>query len=211
MTPDQINVLVACEESQAVCLAFRARGFNAYSCDIQECSGGHPEYHIQGDALIAVRVHSLRCTPMDKIINRTLERIEAMRFFMFFAALPCRVAIENPVGVMSSVYRKPDQTIHPYMFARSEEDPDYVTKATCLWLDGMPPLVGNDLPRPNNHDIYGTFPSGKAKTWEDQVSRAGGSSKSRSKTFTSIAQAMADQWGDYLLEVYNIEEAMTNG
>lgn len=184
-----MKVLVACEESQRVCTAFRERGHEAYSCDIQEPSGGHPEWHILGDVLevlnpkfykdihgfvefgiqfdtmddvqhivkrwdliiahppctyltnVATRHHSIKFTPLDKINRRTEKRIESMSFFMRFVNADCdKIAIENPVGVMNTCYRKPDQIIHPYMFAESEDDTDnYVTKATCLWLKNLPP------------------------------------------------------------------------
>lgn len=224
-----MKVLVACEESQRVCIAFRARGHEAYSCDIQDCSGGHPEWHIKGDALEAIRggtivtcdgvshaigkwdlliAHppctylsnvstrhfSLRCTPAEKVAARWEERARGAVFFMrFLTANAERIAIENPVGFMNSAYRKPDQIIHPYMFAESETDAEnYVTKATCLWLFKLPQLRGNGLPRPNNAELYGRIPSGKARTWEDAHSHC---PKERSKTFPGIARAMAEQWG----------------
>ena len=226
-----MRVLVACEESQAVCKAFRALGHEAYSCDIQECSGGHPEWHIQTDVTeilgggvmvitndgtvrefpdrwdmiiahppctylsnVATRHFSLRCTPAEKVVRRWEERAKAAVFFMYFALADCdRVAIENPVGFMSTAYRKADQIIHPYMFADSVDDKEqYVTKATCLWLKGLPPLKTNRLPKPDNLKLYGKTSSGKVRTWEDSYSRSG---KVRSKTFPGIAQAMAEQWG----------------
>lgn len=229
-----MKVLVACEESQAVCIAFRERGHEAYSCDIQDCSGGHPEWHIKGDVLpllngnctfqtadththtqtgrwdlviahppctfltnCATRAHSARMTPIDKINKRTVERIAAMDFFMKFVFADSEhIAIENPVGVMNTCYRKPDQIIHPFMFAESEEDREnYVTKATCLWLKGLPTLQTNGLAKPDNHKIFGTRPNGRAFTWEEKLCRAGGAGKARSKTFKGIAAAMAEQWG----------------
>lgn len=145
----------------------------------------------------ATRSHSLRCTPLEKINKRTEKRIEAMQLFMKFVNADCdKIAIENPVGVMNTTYRKPDQTIDPYMFAESVDDTDnYVTKSTCLWLKGLRPLQTNDLPKPNNHEIFGTRPNGRAFTWEEKLCRAGGASKARSKTFPGIAKAMAEQWG----------------
>ena len=173
-----MNILIACEESQRVCTEFRKRGHRAFSCDIIEPSGGHPEWHIQADVLpllngdckfttldgkehkqdgkwdmliafppctylsnAATRSHSLKRTPLQKINDRTLLRVKAMQFFMSFANADCdRIAIENPIGVMNTCYRKPDQIIHPYMFAESENDTEqYVTKATCLWLKQLPP------------------------------------------------------------------------
>lgn len=226
-----MNVLIACEESQEVCKAFRAQGHRAFSCDIQECSGGHPEWHICGDALeainpthecfltqdghththtawdmliahppctylsnVATRHFSLRCTPPEKVVKRWEDRAKAAVFFMQFilADIPL-IAVENPVGFMNVAYRKPDQMIDPYMFADSVDDTaQYVTKRTCLWLKGLPPLKTNGLPKPNNQKIYGRYPSGKVKTWEDQYTRSG---KVRSVTFSGIARAMAEQWG----------------
>lgn len=224
-----MKVLVACEESQTVCKAFRELGHEAYSCDIQEPSGGHPEWHILGDALevlqggfvitmdgeqhyvgkwdlliahppctylsnVATRHFSLRCSPAEKVVDRWKKRAEAAVFFMYFvlSGIP-KICVENPVGFMNTAYRKPDQIIHPYMFADSEHDAEqYVTKATCLWLKGLPKLRTNGLPKPNNAEIYGRMPSGKARTWEDTYSRSG---KQRSVTFPGIAKAMAEQWG----------------
>ena len=119
---------------------------------------------------------------------------------MYFVLADCpRICVENPVGFMNNNYRKPDQIVHPYMFAENEEDTEqYVTKATCLWLKGLEPLRTNGLPKPDNGKIYGRFPSGKQKTWEDQFSRNG---KVRSKTFPGVARAMAEQWaGDIAKE-----------
>lgn len=229
-----MNVLVACEESQRVCIEFRKRGHRAFSCDIIECSGGHPEWHIRKDVIpllngrcsfrtvdgskhtilgrwdmiiahppctylsnVATRHHSTKNNSIDGINERTFKRIEAMQFFMNIANADCdRIAIENPVGVMNTVYRKPDQIIHPYYFANDENDKEnYVTKRTCLWLKGLPPLKYNELPKPDNNALYGKLPSGKNRTWEDTFSR---NPKIRSKTFIGIARAIADQWGDFI-------------
>lgn len=224
-----MNVLIACEKSQTVCKAFRERGHNAFSCDIQEPSGGHPEWHILGDAVkaldggtivtmdgvshdvgtwdlliahppctylsnVATRHFSLRCTDAEKVVWRWEQRARAAVFFMMFALAPIpRIAVENPVGCMNSIWRKPDQIIHPYMFAQSEADTEqYVTKATCLWLKGLPPLRGNGLPKPDNRKLFGQYANGKAKTWEDSHARG---AVVRSKTFPGIARAMAEQWG----------------
>ena len=217
----------------------RKLGHEAYSCDIQEPSGGHPEWHILGDVMevlnprfykefggikfstmdrqthivyrwdliiahppctylsnVATRHHSLNCTSLDKINDRTFKRVEAMQFFLNIANSDCdRIAIENPIGVMNTAYRKPDQIIHPYFFAKGENDTEnYVTKATCLWLKGLKPLTYKELPKPDNKRLFGVMPSGKAKTWEDSLCRAGGADKARSKTFPGIAKAMAEQW-----------------
>ena len=114
-----------------------------------------------------------------------------MEFFMMMVEANCeRICVENPIGVMSSVYRKPDQIIHPYYFAESEEDEEnYHMKATCLWLKGLPLLERiSNLPEAKLNEFYS---SGKRKTWED--TRQG--STIRSKTFPGVAKAMADQWG----------------
>lgn len=228
-----MSALVACEESQRVTIELRKLGVEAYSCDIQDCSSGHPEWHHKGNVLplldgdctfttvggqtvsiegkwdliiahppctylsnVATRHHSLNCTPLEKINERTMERLDAARFFMRFATANCdHVVIENPVGIMNTVYRAPDQIIEPYQFAPSINSPEYVTKRTCLWLKDLPPLIVNALPRPNNHKLFGTMPSGKAKTWEDSYAH---SAKERSKTFPGIARAMAEQWVDYI-------------
>lgn len=133
-----MKVLVACEESQEVCKAFRALGHEAYSCDVQDCSGGHPEWHIRTDVLeilddewdlvIAhppctdLAVSGARWFP-EKRANGSQQK--SIDFFMRFAKCGCnRVAIENPVGIMSTVWRKPDQIIQPYMFGHGETKKD---------------------------------------------------------------------------------------
>ena len=115
---------------------------------------------------------------------------------MRFATVNCKkVAIENPVGVMSTVYRKPDQIIEPYQFAESvEDDENYITKRTCLWLKGLEPLYINHLQRPNNAEKYGRWSNGKASCWHE-VQGQKNKSVVRSKTFPRIAKAMAEQWG----------------
>lgn len=225
-----MKVLIACEESQRVCTAFREKGHEAYSCDIIEPSGGHPEWHILGDALssvvggvartmdgishdignwdmliahppctylsnVATRSFSLKCTPPEKVVKRWENRAKSAIFFMQFvlADIP-KVAVENPIGFMNMAYQKPTQIIHPYMFAESEDDVEnYVTKATCLWLKGVPPLKANGLPKPDLKKLFGTYKNGKARTWEE--TRRGDRARERSKTFPAIAKAMAEQWG----------------
>lgn len=225
-----MKVLIACEESQTVCKAFRELGHEAYSCDIIEPSGGHPGWHILGDALkalnggqittmdgathdvgkwdlliahppctylsnVATRSFSLKCTPPEKVCARWAERAKAAVFFMHFILTDVpHIAVENPVGFMNTAYRKPDQIIHPYMFADSTEDTEnYVTKATCLWLKGLPKLRTNKLPKPDLAKLFGKYANGKNRTWEEV--QTGNKAKARSKTFPGIAKAMADQWG----------------
>lgn len=117
-----------------------------------------------------------------------------MDFFMRCFQAPCeKVAVENPVGIMNTAFRKPDQIIEPYQFAASVDDSEnYVTKRTCLWMRGLPHLKTNDLPRPDNAKAFGTLSNGKAKNWTDSSTR---DAKIRSKTFSGIAKAMAEQWG----------------
>ena len=221
-----MNVLVACEESQAVATAFRENGHNAYSCDIITCSGNHPEYHIVQDVIPLLNGNSVfrtqdgnyheingrwdmiiafpPCTFLTvtgnrwfnvekygkKAIERAKNREDAISFFMNFVSADCeRIAIENPIGVMSTQYRKPDQIIHPYMFGDPER------KSTCLWLKNLPCLIPTSIVKPNI--IKYKNGKGTDSPWHvDTMSlppteRA----KVRSKTFPGIAKAMSDQWG----------------
>lgn len=143
---------------------------------------------------VATRAFFLRVTNADKVVERWKNRACGAVFFMYFALSNIdRVCVENPVGFMNTAYRKADQIIDPYMFAESSEDKgNYVTKRTCLWLKGLPPLKGTGLPRPDNAALFGRKPNGKALCWEETYSR---SAKVRSKTFPGIAKAMAEQWG----------------
>ena len=220
-----MKVLVACEESQAVCKAFRERGHEAYSCDIIECSGGHPEWHIMQDVIPLLNGrckfqtcdgthHAIDgkwdmiiafppCTYLtvtgnrwfnvdrygEKAIQRARDRENAISFFMAFANADCeKIAIENPVGIMSSAWRKPNQIIHPYMFGDPER------KATCLWLKGLPELVPTRIVKPN----IVVYKNGKGTDSPWHMNTMGlpkeERAKMRSKTFPGIAQAMAEQW-----------------
>lgn len=194
-----MKILCACEESQAVTIQLRKLGHEAYSCDIQECSGGRPEWHIKGDVIPLLSdtwdmiIAFPPCTYLSFAGNRwlsqpgRLEKREAARdFFMKFVNADCpRVAIENPVGYMNSVYRKPDQIIHPYMFG------DPYMKRTCLWLKGLPLLEPDYLiERPEPKYIQ---PNGKKRYWVETVLTSD-RQKLRSKTFPNVAAAMAFQW-----------------
>lgn len=230
-----MKVLVACEESQRVCEAFRVRGHEAYSCDIIDCSGGHPEWHIKHDVLDVINphlsddgneiiefttcdgvLHSFEgtwdliiahppCTYLtvtgnrwfniekygEKAIQRHKDRDAAADFFMKLANANCpRIAIENPVGVMSTRWRKPDQIIQPYWFG------DPFEKKTCLWLKGLPKLVETNRVEPEKRIEYAsgkTMPAWYAQCWSMNKEER---SKARSKTFPGFANAMAEQWGD---------------
>ena len=213
------RILIACEESKAVTKEMRALGVEAYSCDIEPCSGGHPEWHIQGDVtplleqewdmIIAfppctylthagTRHYSRRINSEEKVLTREKKREEAVQFFMQFVNAKCnRIAIENPVGYMNSFYRKPDQIIHPYYFGEA------VQKRTCIWLKNLPMLEHtNMLPKPEPVYIcQGDKCKGKRINWCEALKTGVGRgtqaerSKARSKTFEGIAKAMANQWG----------------
>ena len=194
-----MKILCACEESQIVTIALRNNGHEAYSCDIQECSGGHPEWHIHGDVVPELAkdwdmvIAFPPCTDLAVSGAAHFARKRAdgsqqksIDFFILFTKLDHvpRVAIENPVGIMSRHYRKPDQIVNPWQFG------DSVSKKTCLWLKGLPLLVDTDVVAPSK---YITSPSGRRYP-EWCWNTGGGSGKKRSKFFTGMARAMADQW-----------------
>jgi len=196
------KVLVACEESQIVCINFRAKGLEAYSCDIEECSGGKPEWHLKGDvrdylnedwdAIIAFPpCTDLAVSGAAWFEKKRKEGIQqkSIDFFMLFANNKCqKIAIENPVGIMSTVYRKPDQIIQPYQFG------DAFSKKTCLWLKGLPKLQSTNVV---DKGEFITYSSGKRMPkWYADAFRLKPKerAKLRSKTFKGIASAMADQW-----------------
>ena len=226
------TLLVACEESQRVCTAFRQHGWEAYSCDIIDCSGGHPEYHIKQDVLPllngncdfetcdGVKHHIDRwdmliahppCTELcsagqhwfSRGIKDPKMREDAVDFFMRFINADCEhIAVENPIGIMSTRYRKPDCVVQPWQFGHPE------TKATCLWLKNLPSLVPtNIIKKPEggweNQQIsngkYTGFKNydenGKILAWNDPRTKV-----IRSRTYIGIAEAMAEQWTKYLEE-----------
>ena len=202
-----MNVLVACEESQRVCTAFREKGHNAFSCDIEPCSGGHPEWHIMQDVIPLLDgrcsfktmdgiEHSINgkwdllvafppCTNLAVSGARYFEQKrkdgrqqQGIDFFMEFTKADCdKIAIENPIGIMSTHYRKPDQIIQPWMFGHGE------TKATCLWLKNLPTLEPTNIVDGREQRIWKMSPGPER-------------AKERSKTFPGIAKAMASQWSD---------------
>lgn len=208
-----MRVLLACEESQEVCKRFREKGHEAFSCDIQDCSGGKPEWHIKGDVLEVLHdgwdmmIAFPPCTHLAVSGAAWFEQKrkdgrqqKAIKFFMDMVNAPIeKIAIENPIGIMSREYRKPDQIIQPYYFG------DEASKKTCLWLKNLKPLYHNA--EPNLFDQVVThvapgemveFESGcKMPKWYADAWRLPPDerSKVRSKTFPGIANAMADQWG----------------
>lgn len=222
-----MKVLVACEESQRVTIELRKLGNEAYSCDLLECSGNHPEWHIKKDVTLLLNGNCIfntvdgveheisgkwdmiiafpPCTYLtvtgnrwfnykkygDKAIQRMLDRNDAIKFFMTIANADCdKIAIENPVGVMSTYWRKPDQIIQPYQYGDAYE------KRTCLWLKGLPTLTPTKIV-----EIPDRIQFKSGKTMAKWYVEAGNLSKEqralvRSKTFPGIARAMAEQWGN---------------
>ena len=245
-----MKILIACEESQAVCKAFREKGHEAYSCDIIECSGGHPEWHIQGDVLDVLNpmphygfvtddepewcgiefftndcaYHRIDgkwdmiiafppCTDLAVSGARHFEKKredgrqrESIEFFCQFLNADCdKVAIENPIGIISGDYitkwfpdlaekyglpRKQSQIIQPYEYGHP------CKKSTCLWLKNLPLLQPTEIVEPDL--VSYTCKSGKKVTFSRHMVQGfenGERAKSRSKTFEGVAKAMAEQWG----------------
>lgn len=231
-----MKILVACEESQAVTKVLRKLGHEAYSCDIQECSGGHPEWHFKEDVFKVIKnkggvvqsgakvdrrkkwemmIAHPPCTylavsgakwyyhpedrdlptierrPHPRFPNRVNDRELAADFFMKLMNSPIeKIAVENPIGIMSSRYRKPDQIVQPYMFG------DSASKSTCFWLKNLPKLTPTKMVDPGERVI---FKSGKSqpKWYAEALTKAKTTAerqKLRSKTFMGMARAMAKQW-----------------
>lgn len=220
-----MKILVACEESQRVTIEFRKLGHEAYSCDLIDCSGNHPEWHIKGDVSSLLNGNSIfqtvdgiehkiigkwdmivafpPCTYLtlsgnrwynyekygEKAIQRMLDRNAAINFFMTIANADCdKISIENPVGVMSTMWRTPDQIIQPYQFG------DPYEKRTCLWLKGLPKLKPTKIVEIPDRI---KFKSGKSMaTWFAETWKLPKEQRAlvRSKTFPGIAEAMARQW-----------------
>ena len=200
-------ILVACEESQAVTKELRRLGHYALSCDIQPCSGGHPEWHLQCDVTPLLKLHwdmiiaFPPCTDLAVSGARWFKEKQAdgrqqrsIDFFMQFVNADCeRIAIENPIGIMSRLYRKPDQIIQPWQFG------DHARKSTCLWLKGLPKLTPTNIVNPGEimrggYSVgasanYARDENGKILRWNDPLT-----AKLRSKTYPGIANAMAEQW-----------------
>jgi len=197
-----MKILVACEESQAVTIAFRKLRHEAFSCDTEPCSGGHPEWHLQMDVFKAIKkqkwdlgIFFPPCTYLTISANKWYKdqpprksgalvggerrnaRERAIDFFMelYNCNIPL-VAIENPIGIMSSRFRKPDQVLQPWMFGHGE------TKATCLWLKGLLKLKSTNIVKGREQRLHYLPPT---------LDR----SKLRSKTYQGIADAMSCQWG----------------
>jgi site-specific DNA-cytosine methylase len=201
-----MKILVACEESQAVTIELRERGHDAFSCDIEPCSGNHPEWHIKGDVIPVLKSNHIRfntqdgryhflfkwdmmigfppCTHLAVSGARYFEekrkdgrQQQGIDLFMKLINAPIdKIAIENPIGIMSTKHRKPDQIIQPWQYGHGE------TKATCLWLKGLDKLKPTNIVEGREQRIW-KMPPGPNR------------SKLRSKTYSGIAKAMAEQWG----------------
>jgi len=211
-----MKILIACEESQTITKEFRALGHEAYSCDILPCSGGHPEWHLQGDVFNFINkgwdlmIAHPPCTYLavsgarhlynkNGTINveRERERDLALGFVqrLMDADIP-KIAIENPISVISSKIRKPDQIVQPYMFG------DKASKSTCLWLKNLPKLVATNVVDKGEFKEWIDKKTGKTKRqalWYYEALQKAKSSEERrtlrSKTFIGIAKAIAQQWG----------------
>lgn len=218
-----MRVLIACEESQTVCKAFRTLGHEAYSCDLQECSGGFPEWHIKDNAIKILNSENWELViahpPCTYLANSGVHHLhkdksrwgllkEAKDFFMEFYNYPGRIAIENPIPHKYAELPKYTQTIQPYLFGHREQ------KKTCLWLKNLPDLHWTEIPDwlkyrcscghvfPYEYGKYGCCLNAAKPFW-DNVTVSGQNklppsadrAKIRSKTYSGIAQAMAEQWG----------------
>lgn len=214
-----MKVLIACEESQATCKEFRLLGHEAYSCDLLPCSGGHKEWHIQGDAIkeaysgkYELMVAHPPCTYLavsgarwlynkdgTKNQERWKNQEEALDFVRKLMNAPIKhIALENPISVISSYIRKPDQIVQPYMFG------DQAQKSTCLWLKNLPLLkptnivekgeffewIDSKTNKKKRQPLWFYEALQKAKTPEERRTL-------RSKTFPGMAKAIAEQWSDF--------------
>ena len=210
-----MRVLVACEESQAVTIELRKLGHEAYSCDIQPCSGGHPEWHLQVDALEmlklrwdmiiahppctyltaagAVRLYNKDGTIKDA--ERFLRGGKAAEFFQAFLEADCpRIAVENPVPLKRFGLPRYQQIIEPYHFGEPWK------KRTCLWLKGIPPLMATELVEPRGLWVGSTSARRDPTIKQRYELHPNRDQKRRSKTFPGIARAMAEQWAGKLEE-----------
>ena len=216
-----MKILVACEESQAVTKAFRARGFEAYSCDIKECTGGHPEWHIVNCAIkeaysgkYEMMIAHPPCTYLavsgashlynkdgSKNLERWRNREEALDFVRALMMAPIkRIAIENPISCISSEIRKPDCIVQPYYFGDSAQ------KTTCFWLKNLPILKPTKMVSKGEFHEW-TDKNGKKKRvskwyWDALLNSTTAEERRtmRSKTFFGLADAIADQWSKAMIQ-----------
>ncbi len=197
-----MRILVACEESQIVTTELLSLGHDAYSCDTKECSGKHKERHLQQDVTPLLNddwdmiIAFPPCTHLANSGARWFKEKKkdgrqqsGINFFMQFANCNCRkVAIENPVGIMSTIYRKPDQIIQPFEYG------DPYKKTTCLWLKGLPQLRATNTVCFKDDVVFNTERRMSAWYYDTSKMKHGDRSYIRSKTPHGIALAMATQW-----------------
>lgn len=188
-----MRVLVACEFSGVVRRAFRERGHDAWSCDLLPAEDGETQFHYEGSvfegplsALYGMQWDLMIAHPPCTHLavsgarwfkEKQREQADALQFVSYLMGASIkRICIENPISIISSHIRKPDQIIHPWQFGHGE------TKATCLWLKNLPPLKPTNIVEGREARVHKMSPG--PDRW-----------KERSRTFTGIAEAMADQWG----------------
>lgn len=203
-----MRVLAACEESQAVVEAFVKRGHDAWSCDVEPCSGQCPERHLQCDVAEVLQedwdmvLAFPPCTHLSVSGARYFAAKQAdgrqqagIDFFLLFTRLEhvARVCIENPVGIMSRLWRRPDQIIQPWQFGHD------ASKKTCLWLKGLPLLTPTDIVKPTSEG--GGMPryANQTPSGQNKLGPGPERAKLRSKTYYGVAEAMAEQWGGSVL------------
>ena len=211
------RILIGCEESQAVTIKLRDLGFDAFSCDLLDCSGGHQEWHFKEDLFKVIENENQfdmliafpPCTDLAVSGARHFERKiadgsqqKSIDFFMKIINLPIKhIAVENPIGIMSRIYRKPDQIIQPYQFG------DKAQKSTCLWLKNLPILKHTNIVEKGEFYEFKDRVTGKLKRMPMWYYNALQQAKTpeqrrtlRSKTFDGIASAMAVQWSNHIMQ-----------
>jgi len=210
----KIKVLIACEESQTVCKAFRQLGYEAYSCDLQDCSGGHPEWHIKGDALenayswkYDLMIAHPPCTYMSKAgarwmyptagnidESRLQKAMEAKDFFMKLLNAPIEfIAVENPLPLKVVGLPTPTQIIQPYEYGHP------YSKKTLLWLKNLPKLKHTKIV--DDYKPYLPSNTGGVNRGQKYSRGIAKNAKESSKTFEGVAMAMAIQWGNYIKQL----------
>lgn len=206
---ETVKILIACEESQVICKTFRKLGYEAYSNDLIECSGNHPEWHLQMDVFEAIKLKKWDlmiahppCQYLTVTANRSFlnnpgrweKRLEAIKFVYKLMNVDIHhICIENPVGVISTHIRKPDQYIQPYQFGH----PD--SKKTGLWLKNLPLLIPTNIVEPEYIYPKNGSTHRMSKTHANSSSTNNkNNAKLRSVTYQGIADAMVNQWSNYL-------------